>query len=271
MCPTLNAKSNWDLYDDEPEDLTQVWRDPEDCTYDTAEDDNNINDTSPAQHTFTSGQADIAKEGKRLLLQLQQVIPNNELKKLLKNGSMEGERALRLAHQVDDILRTRHEQQGRANSKKKKTITTPKMRKRKVGKHTKNTSVQNLQSGTNKEKSVRCEKKDSAEDCKAEAFQDNEEYYQWKGKWYRWDTGNVETNKFEPESKWEGEQVQAAKEQKRGRVNSRLRNWIVAMRRNMKEDAKAAALQPFTISRDKMDQVYPPIHEGPPPLCAQPN
>ena len=119
------------------------------------------------------------------------------------------------------------------------------MLKRLERKHTKKTSETKLPSGKNKDKSLSDEKNDSAEDSKAEAFEDNEEYYQWKGKWYRWDTGNVETNKLEQEPK----------EQKPQRVNSRLRNWIVAMRRNMKADAKAAALQPFTISRDKMDQV----------------
>ena len=120
MCPTKDAKSNWDANDDEPDDLTQVWRDSEDCTFETDEGANNIDETSPGQHTSTSGHPDIEKEGKRLLLQLQQVIPNNELKKLLKNGPMEGERALRLAHQVDDILRTRHAKQGRSNAHTKK-------------------------------------------------------------------------------------------------------------------------------------------------------
>jgi hypothetical protein len=122
MCPTQDAKSNWDPNDDKPDDLTQVWRDSEDCTFETDEDANNINDKRPGQHTSTSGPADIEKEGKRLLQQLQQVIPNNKLKKLLKNGSIEGERALRLAHQVDDILRTRHAKQGRSNAKTKKKL-----------------------------------------------------------------------------------------------------------------------------------------------------
>ena len=246
MCPSNDAKSNWDANDDEPDELTQVWRDSEDCTLETDEDADNIDKTSPGQHTSTSVHPDIEKEGKRLLLQLQQVIPNNELKKLLKNGPMEGERALRLAHQVDDILRTRNAKKGRSkNANTKKKTTTPKKLKRSERKHTKKTSETKLPSGKNKDKSLSDEKNDSAEDSKAEAFEDNEEYYQWKGKWYRWETGNVETNKLEQEPK----------EQKPQRVNSRLRNWIVAMRRNMKEDAKAAALQPFTISRDKMDQV----------------
>ncbi len=37
--------------------------------------------------------------------------------------------------------------------------------------------------------------------------------------------------------------------------NTRVQNWMVAMRRNFREEDKNKALAPFTITRDKMDQV----------------
>jgi hypothetical protein len=85
-----------------------------------------------------------------------------------------------------------------------------------------------------------------------QGYENNEDYYQWKGEWYRWDNKNVETMK--------GEGVNVTKEPKTSRVNTRLRNWMVAMRRNMKADAKEAALEAFTITRDKTDQVYQTSH-----------
>ena len=37
--------------------------------------------------------------------------------------------------------------------------------------------------------------------------------------------------------------------------NSRVRNWMVAMRRNFRSEDKNKALAPFTITRDRMDEV----------------
>jgi hypothetical protein len=37
--------------------------------------------------------------------------------------------------------------------------------------------------------------------------------------------------------------------------NSRVRNWMVAMRRNFRSKDKHKALAPFTITRDRMDEV----------------
>ena len=85
-----------------------------------------------------------------------------------------------------------------------------------------------------------------------QAYENNEDWYQWKGEWYRWDNKTVETMK--------GEGLNVTKEPKTSRVNTRLRNWMVAMRRNMKADAKEAALEAFTITWDKTDQVYQTSH-----------
>jgi hypothetical protein len=71
-----------------------------------------------------------------------------------------------------------------------------------------------------------------------------DDWYQWKGEWYKWsdyNTGDTDAT--------------SSKEVKRDRVNTRLRNWIAAMRRNMRPECKEAALQPFTITRDKLDEV----------------
>ena len=71
-----------------------------------------------------------------------------------------------------------------------------------------------------------------------------DDWYQWKGEWYKWsdyNTGDTDAT--------------SSKEVKHDRVNTRLRNWIAAMRRNMRPESKDAALQPFTITRDRLDEV----------------
>ena len=82
-----------------------------------------------------------------------------------------------------------------------------------------------------------------AQDITSGVTDNGDDWYQWKGEWYKWD--NVTENTEYP----------SAKDTKRDRVNTRLRNWIAAMRRNMKPQCKAAALQPFTITRDRLDEV----------------
>ena len=78
---------------------------------------------------------------------------------------------------------------------------------------------------------------------------DNEssDYYMWNGEWYKWDdsTWNEEWKKARPQKRQKREPV----------VNSRVRNWLLAMRRNMKPEVTAAALRPFTITRDRMNEV----------------
>ena len=38
-------------------------------------------------------------------------------------------------------------------------------------------------------------------------------------------------------------------------VNTRVRNWMLAMRRNMKPEVTQAALRPFTITRERLHEV----------------
>ena len=69
------------------------------------------------------------------------------------------------------------------------------------------------------------------------------EYYMWKGEWYRWEESYQDTE-------WNG-----TKKKRTGPTNTRLRNWMQAMRRNMKPDTIEAALKPFTITRENIEQV----------------
>ena len=72
----------------------------------------------------------------------------------------------------------------------------------------------------------------------------SDDWYQWNGEWYQWSDGNTENTEAFNE-----------KTAKRDRVNTRLRNWIAAMRRNMRPECVETVLKTFTITRDKMDEV----------------
>ncbi len=226
--------------DDEFEEQTQEWDDTLECTLGDDVDETNKSDTNNDNNSTSSGHEEMLMEGKKLLQQLHRVMPKKALKQLLKNSSMKGQRALRLAQQVDVILKARQNKQTGGTADKIKTATRPKLPGQKVTK---------LPSEGTKQRSASKDKNVSRQDDNKQALEHNEEYYQWKGEWYRWDTYNEKTQKEETD-------LRVPKEQKPQRVNSRLHNWIiVAMRRNMKPDATAAALQPFSITRDKMDQV----------------
>jgi hypothetical protein len=150
------------------------------------------------------------------------------------------------------ILRTRKDKHGSAKAKNKKTTLASKLTSRKGEQNSTKKSVKKLASSKKQGKSQSSPKNVTATDNEEHALQDNEEYYQWKGKWYRWDN----------DTEWKGKsEVCVPKECKPQRVNSRLRNWIVAMRRNMKEEKKTAAFKPFTITRDNTDQVHHICHE----------
>ena len=83
---------------------------------------------------------------------------------------------------------------------------------------------------------------DNMEPCDAESS----DYYMWNGQWYKWE-----------ERTWDEEWQKEPSHKRRNpaAVNTRVRNWMLAMRRNMKPEVKAAALQPFTITRDRMHEV----------------
>ncbi len=72
------------------------------------------------------------------------------------------------------------------------------------------------------------------------------DYYEWEGQWYKWDEQewlqNWLTNK-------------STRPNKKEPVNTRVRNWMLAMRRHMKPEVKQAALRPFTITRERLHEV----------------
>jgi hypothetical protein len=185
---------------------------------------------------------------------------------------------LRLAKQVDAILKARTNKHTSGTADKKKTATRQTATGKEVEKlpsqgkkhrsasNDKNVSLKddNKQALEHNEeyyqRSESNDKKFSLKHDNKQAFEHNEEYYQWKGEWYRWDNYNEKTWTGATDQRVTKEHV--PKEQKQHRLNTRLRNWIVAMRRNMKADATAAALAPFSITRDKMDQVCLTFHES---------
>jgi hypothetical protein len=103
-------------------------------------------------------------EGQRLLEQLRQVIPKNALKKLLKDESMDGDRALRLAHKVDDILRIRKDKHGSTKAKNKKTTLASKLTSGKGEQNSTKKSVKKLASSKTQGKSKSSPKNVTAED-----------------------------------------------------------------------------------------------------------
>ena len=72
------------------------------------------------------------------------------------------------------------------------------------------------------------------------------DYYEWEGQWYKWD-----------DEEWGQEWLtkKSPKPNKKEPVNTRVRNWMLAMRRNMKPEVKQAALRPFTITRERLHEV----------------
>jgi hypothetical protein len=157
---------------------------------------------------------------------------------------------------------------GQRHPKKKKKLSTKGLinviaaegaarRKEKV-RAVRERNIQKLESSANDQYT------DKLDPRKAESFQGmaeskatssvGDDWYQWNGEWYKWsdyNTGDAD--------------AQSVKEVKRDRVNTRLRNWIAAMRRNMRPESKEAALRPFTITRERLDEVstllFQPLYE----------
>jgi hypothetical protein len=93
--------------------------------------------------------------------------------------------------------------------------------------------------GTKPDRETRDTGTPARENDNVQDTENTDEWYQWKGQWYQWNN------------------TKDTKDTKRERINTRLRNWIAAMRRNMKAETKAAALHPFTITRDRFQEVSP--------------
>ena len=72
------------------------------------------------------------------------------------------------------------------------------------------------------------------------------DYFEWEGQWYKWD---------EQERRQKCLTKNSTSPNKKGPVNTRVRNWMLAMRRNMKPEVKEAALRPFTITRERLHEV----------------
>ena len=72
------------------------------------------------------------------------------------------------------------------------------------------------------------------------------DYYEWEGQWYKWD---------DEECNQEWLTKKSPKRSLKEPVNTRVRNWMLAMRRNMKPEVTQAALRPFTITRERLHEV----------------
>ena len=70
--------------------------------------------------------------------------------------------------------------------------------------------------------------------------------YEWEGQSYKWD---------DEECNQEWLTKKSPKPNLKEPVNTRVRNWMLAMRRNMKPEVKQAALRPFTITRERLHEV----------------
>ena len=75
---------------------------------------------------------------------------------------------------------------------------------------------------------------------------DPADYYEWEGQWYKWD---------EQERRQKCLTKNSTSPNKKGPVNTRVRNLMLAMLRNMKPEVKEAALRPFTITRERLHEV----------------
>ena len=85
----------------------------------------------------------------------------------------------------------------------------------------------------------------STEDTQTETY-NPADYYEWEGQWYKWD---------EQERRQKCLTKNSTSPNKKGPVNTRVHNWMLAMRRNMKPEVKEAALRPFTITRERLHEV----------------
>ena len=85
----------------------------------------------------------------------------------------------------------------------------------------------------------------STEDTQTETY-NPADYHEWEGQWYKWD---------EQERRQKCLTKNSTSPNKKGPVNTRVRNWMLAMRRNMKPEVKEAALRPFTITRERLHEV----------------